>query len=288
MTILLGYARVSEWELRLLERSPPSSTARPLSLSEQEARLRRVSEASGVDLHGEVTTDSAPGGLDASWDPSRFGGTSRPGQARLRQLLFEASWDAVVVVSSLDRFSSLVYEVEWLLTGSAGAPPVFAITEGVTTVDTPGLESAGEFLRGAAAERLARRSRTTARSASSLSTDSRAYEEGMRWERVAPRIRSHDSLEARRLAGLPNGRPSIAMNAGLAARIRAMRDRGMTLQAIADSLNAEHVPTIRGGAKWRRSSLQNLRPAADQDDGAWFDNALVSPAQRGTRRSMSN
>jgi hypothetical protein len=67
-----------------------------------------------------------------------------------------------------------------------------------------------------------------------------------------------------------------------------MRDRGMTLQAIADTLNAEHVPTIRGGAKWRRSSLQNLRPAVDQEDGAWFDNALVSPAQRGSRRSMSN
>jgi DNA invertase Pin-like site-specific DNA recombinase len=270
MTILLGYARVSEWELRLLERSP-SSTARPLSLSEQEARLRRVSEASGVDLHGEVTTDSAPGGLDASWDPSSFEGTSRPGQARLRQLLFEVSWDAVVVVSSLDRMSTLVDEVEWLLTGSAGAPPVFAITEGVTTVDTAGLESAGEFLRGAAAERLTRRSRSTAaRSAPDQSKDIRAYEEGMRWERAAPRTRSRDSLEARRLAGLPNGRRSIAMNPGLAARIRAMRDRGMTLQAIADTLNAEHVPTIRGGAKWRRSSLQNLPSAADQEDGAWF------------------
>jgi DNA invertase Pin-like site-specific DNA recombinase len=269
MTMLLGYARVSEWELRLLERSP-SSTARPLSLSDQKARLRRVSEASGVDLHGEVTTDSAPGGLDASWDPSRFEGTSRPGQARLRQLLFEASWDAVVVVSSLDRFSCLVDEVEWLLRGSAGAPPVLAITEAVTTVDKAGLEAAAEFLSGAAAERLARRSRSRAHSASRLSRFSRAYREGIWWERAAPRIRSRDSLEARRLAGLSNGRPSISMNAGLAARVRAMRDRGMTLQAIADTLNAEHVPTIRGGAKWRRSSLQNLRSAANQEDAAWF------------------
>lgn len=269
MTILLGYARVSEWELRLLERSP-SSTGRPLSLYEQEARLRRVSEASGVDLHGEVTTDRAPGALDASWDPSRFEETSRPGQARLRQLLFEASWDAVVVVSSLDRLSSLVNEVDWLLTGSPGAPPVIAITEGVTTVDTAGLVSASEFLRGAAAERHARRSRTTVRSASGLSRDSRAYEEGICWERTAPRIRSRDSLEARRLASLPTGRPSISMNAALATRVRAMRDRGMALQAIADTLNAEHVPTVRGGAQWRRSSLQNLPLAEDHEDTAWF------------------
>jgi hypothetical protein len=30
----------------------------------------------------------------------------------------------------------------------------------------------------------------------------------------------------------------------------------MTLQAIADQLNAEGVPTLRGGAKWRPSSIQ--------------------------------
>jgi hypothetical protein len=30
----------------------------------------------------------------------------------------------------------------------------------------------------------------------------------------------------------------------------------MTLQAIADELNAEGVPTIRGGKQWRPSSVQ--------------------------------
>jgi hypothetical protein len=30
----------------------------------------------------------------------------------------------------------------------------------------------------------------------------------------------------------------------------------MTLQAIADTLNAEGVPTLRGGAEWRPSSVQ--------------------------------
>jgi hypothetical protein len=30
----------------------------------------------------------------------------------------------------------------------------------------------------------------------------------------------------------------------------------MTLQAIADELNDEGIPTVRGGAKWRPSSVQ--------------------------------
>jgi peptidoglycan hydrolase-like protein with peptidoglycan-binding domain/DNA invertase Pin-like site-specific DNA recombinase len=42
----------------------------------------------------------------------------------------------------------------------------------------------------------------------------------------------------------------------LKERIQSMRESGMTLQAIADRLNAENVPTIRGGVKWRPSSVQ--------------------------------
>ena len=35
-----------------------------------------------------------------------------------------------------------------------------------------------------------------------------------------------------------------------------MRASGMTLQAIADTLNSEGVPTLRGGSEWRPSSVQ--------------------------------
>jgi hypothetical protein len=35
-----------------------------------------------------------------------------------------------------------------------------------------------------------------------------------------------------------------------------MRESGMTLQAIADTLNGEGVPTLRGGSEWRPSSVQ--------------------------------
>jgi len=35
-----------------------------------------------------------------------------------------------------------------------------------------------------------------------------------------------------------------------------MRKRGMTLRAIADKLNEEGVPTLRGGHQWRPSSVR--------------------------------
>jgi peptidoglycan hydrolase-like protein with peptidoglycan-binding domain len=47
-------------------------------------------------------------------------------------------------------------------------------------------------------------------------------------------------------------------------RIRAMRAGGTTLQAIADRLNAENVPALNGGTKWRPSTVQQ----ASKGDGA--------------------
>jgi hypothetical protein len=35
-----------------------------------------------------------------------------------------------------------------------------------------------------------------------------------------------------------------------------MREAGLSLQAIADTLNREGIPTLRGGAQWRPSSVQ--------------------------------
>ena len=56
----------------------------------------------------------------------------------------------------------------------------------------------------------------------------------------------------------PRGRPGLAHGAPhVAERIAEMRERGLSLQAIADALNAEGVPTPRGGAQWRPSSVQS-------------------------------
>lgn len=55
----------------------------------------------------------------------------------------------------------------------------------------------------------------------------------------------------------PPGRPGLqTASPELAQRIGAMRERGLSLQAIAEALNAEGVPTPRGGARWRPSSVQ--------------------------------
>jgi peptidoglycan hydrolase-like protein with peptidoglycan-binding domain len=52
------------------------------------------------------------------------------------------------------------------------------------------------------------------------------------------------------------GRPAVRDVPALKEHIVAMRSAGMTLQAIADRLNDEGVPTLRGGQKWRPSSIQ--------------------------------
>jgi DNA invertase Pin-like site-specific DNA recombinase len=76
------------------------------------------------------------------------------------------------------------------------------------------------------------------------------------WERSRISERTRQGLQVARMSGRPVGRPAVADDPDLSQRIAAMRAEGMTLQAIADQLNAEGVPTVRGGTKWRHSSVQ--------------------------------
>ena len=46
------------------------------------------------------------------------------------------------------------------------------------------------------------------------------------------------------------------ISSDLRRRITRLRRAGLTLQAIADLLNDDGVPTVRGGAMWRPSSVQ--------------------------------
>lgn len=64
------------------------------------------------------------------------------------------------------------------------------------------------------------------------------------------------TIAGRALAGRP-GRPSSTPPA-VAERIRELRGEGMTLQAICDTLNADGIPTPRGGAEWRPTSLRSV------------------------------
>ena len=80
----------------------------------------------------------------------------------------------------------------------------------------------------------------------------RAIIEVSRWERERLVERTRNGMrEARR-----KGPASVADDPELSQRIARMRAAGATLQAIADDLNAEGIPTVRGGAKWRPSSVQ--------------------------------
>jgi hypothetical protein len=69
-----------------------------------------------------------------------------------------------------------------------------------------------------------------------------------------------------RVGGSTRGRAAVADLPEVQDRIAAMRSAGMTLQAIADALNEDGVPTVRGGRLWRPSSVQRatgyLRPSA--------------------------
>jgi peptidoglycan hydrolase-like protein with peptidoglycan-binding domain/DNA invertase Pin-like site-specific DNA recombinase len=76
------------------------------------------------------------------------------------------------------------------------------------------------------------------------------------WERRKVAERTRKGLAAARARGAATGRPAVDDVPGLKERIVEMRAQGMTLQAIADQLNAEQVPTIRGGKQWRPSSVQ--------------------------------
>ena len=76
------------------------------------------------------------------------------------------------------------------------------------------------------------------------------------WEREIIGQRTREGLAAVRSGGKPISRPAISDRPELQRRITRLRSRGWSLQRIADRLNEEGVPTIRGGERWRASSVQ--------------------------------
>jgi DNA invertase Pin-like site-specific DNA recombinase len=73
-------------------------------------------------------------------------------------------------------------------------------------------------------------------------------------ERIAAGTRQ--GLAKGRASGNATGRPAVSHRPELVERIATMRAAKMTLSAIAEQLNTEGVPTLRGGTKWRPSSIQ--------------------------------
>jgi DNA invertase Pin-like site-specific DNA recombinase/peptidoglycan hydrolase-like protein with peptidoglycan-binding domain len=76
------------------------------------------------------------------------------------------------------------------------------------------------------------------------------------WEGRRIGEQTRKGLAAARARRGKTGRPAVEDVPDLKRWIAAMREDGMTLQAIADRLNDEGVPTLRGGSRWRPSSVQ--------------------------------
>jgi DNA invertase Pin-like site-specific DNA recombinase len=77
------------------------------------------------------------------------------------------------------------------------------------------------------------------------------------WEQERLSAQTRRGLEAARSRGAGRAGAAVADVPELRDRIVGMREQGMTLQAIADTLNEEGVATLRGGAEWRPSSVQS-------------------------------
>lgn len=69
------------------------------------------------------------------------------------------------------------------------------------------------------------------------------------------RQRTKDALAVKKAQGYRLGRPAT-MPDETRARINALRNSGVTLQGVADTLNTEGIPTARGGSKWYASTVQ--------------------------------
>jgi peptidoglycan hydrolase-like protein with peptidoglycan-binding domain len=158
-------------------------------------------------------------------------GPGRPGIAHaLRRLA--AGEESCLVVSELARLSHSAPEIGDIVEGLRRRKArLVAVGERLDTGTRSGAEAANRLVALRASDEPARPAASTG------SSD--------RVARPRPTVGPNDgSLPAQ--YDLP----------ALRKWIRAMREAGMTLQAIADRLNAENVPTLRGGTKWRPSAVQ--------------------------------
>jgi Resolvase, N terminal domain len=185
-------------------------------------------------------------------------GRARPGiEYALRRL---ACGDpSCLVVAELGRLSRsttrLGYILEWLRRREAR---LVSVDEGLDTATKSGCEAAKRLM-------------------------SRYVSEGQPPARLAgPGRVPHPAATGKRMRRLASVDRSV-----LKERIRQMRASGMTLQAIADRLNDERVPTLRGGAEWRPSAVKAVTGYRRPDPAGSGENAKGSAGKGRDLRDVS-
>jgi DNA invertase Pin-like site-specific DNA recombinase len=84
------------------------------------------------------------------------------------------------------------------------------------------------------------------------------------WERRIISARTSEALQAKKAAGCRLGRP-VTLNAEIRTRIITDHAAGNSLAEIARTLNAENIPTARGG-RWYPSTIKGVLASVRLDD----------------------
>jgi DNA invertase Pin-like site-specific DNA recombinase len=95
------------------------------------------------------------------------------------------------------------------------------------------------------------------------------------YERQLISQRTRDAMAQAQARGVHCGRTS-ALPVSVGRRVVNERDAGRTWQAIADGLNADAVPTVRGGACWRVSSVRAAYQVAGRGTAQVTGHAVLS------------
>jgi len=83
------------------------------------------------------------------------------------------------------------------------------------------------------------------------------------WERAVIAERTRAALATRKAKGMRLGRPVI-LASSVRSRVAELREAGLTMQAVADTLNRDRTPTARGGT-WHPSTVRGVLVSLDLD-----------------------
>jgi DNA invertase Pin-like site-specific DNA recombinase len=212
---------------------------------------------------GGVTTPLRPGdaviGYVAAW-PRRADGVDE-GAAAIEAAVDEGRWRLIEIVRERDTRArslerpGLAYALERIAAGEARGLVISDLRNLCRSIID--LASLVDWFRDAPAALIALDLRLdTGTRAGEAVADALVTLGAWEHERIARRTRA--GLADAVTSGRSTGRAPTVDASVLRDRVAAMRAANMTLQAIADTLNAEGVPTMRGGARWRPSSVQGL------------------------------